>query len=119
MSAHSNALMQQFRQAVYNRLTHPGSSRPLSSEGSIEQRSILYDNWLVEVHKNKEQDELDPQFLRHWVVADVTSFREIPTDRQDIAANDIFRNMSTNISYAEILRSVDAQLFMRIKQARA
>jgi len=119
MSAQSDALMQQFRQAVYSRLTHPGSSRPLSSEGSIEQRSILYDNWLVEVHKNKEQDELAPQFLRHWVVADVTSFREIPTDRQDIAANDIFRNMSTNISYAEMLRSVDAQLFMRIQVLNA
>lgn len=119
MRTASDALMQQFRQAVYNRLTHPGTSRILSPEGSIEQRSIFFQDWLVDAHKNKEPDELDPTFLRHWVVADVTSFREIGADRQDIAENDIYNNMSANISYAEILRSVDAQLFTRIKVTNA
>ncbi len=115
-SAEANALMQQFRQAVYARLTNPEMGRKMSPEEAIEHRSILFKNWSVTAQKNhRESDELTPDFVRHWVVADVTSFRKIPPERQDIAANDIFHNMSANSSYAETLRSIDARISARIK----
>lgn len=118
-SAESDALMQQFRQAVYDRLTNPEMGRKMSPEGGIERRSILFANWSVTARKNREPDELAPDLVRHWVVADVASFRAIPTERQDIAANDLFRNMSANSSYAETLKSVDERIFTRIKVLNA
>ncbi len=119
MSAESEALMQQFRQAVYERLVNPGTGSQLSPEGSIEQRSIAFRDWLLTTQNAKESVELAPDFVRHWAVADITSWREMPDDRQDLAANDIFQNLSAYVSYAEILQTIDAEMVDRVKQLSA
>lgn len=119
MSAESEAQMQQFRQAVYERLVNPGTGSQLSREGAIEQRSIAFRDWLVTIRNAKESDELAPDFVRHWAVADMTSWRSMPSDRHELAADDIFQNISANVSYAEILQTIDAELVDRVKMLSA
>lgn len=97
MSAESEALMQQFRQAVYERLVNPGTGSQLSPEGAIEQRSVAFRDWRIATQNANESVELAPDFVRHWAVADLTSWREMPSDRHDIAAEDIFQNLSANV----------------------
>ncbi|MBY9629139.1 hypothetical protein KUU78_30985 (plasmid) [Pseudomonas aeruginosa] len=119
MSAESEALMQQFRQAVYERLVNPGTGSQLSPEGAIEQRSIAFRDWRIATQNANESVELAPDFIRHWAVADLTSWREMPGDRHDIAADDIFQNLSANVSYAEILQTIDAGMVDRVKSLAA
>ncbi|MDN7527658.1 LPD7 domain-containing protein [Burkholderia orbicola] len=115
MSAESEALMQQFRQAVYERLVNPGTGSQLSPEGAIEQRSVAFRDWRIATQNANESVELAPDFVRHWAVADLTSWREMPGDRQDLAAEDIFQNLSANVSYAEILQTIDAGMVDSVK----
>ena len=115
MSAESEALMQQFRQAVYERLVNPGTGSQLSPEGAIEQRSVAFRDWRIATQNANESVELAPDFVRHWAVADLTSWREVPGDRHDLAAEDIFQNLSANVSYAEILQTIDAGMVDRVK----
>jgi hypothetical protein len=115
MSLESDALMQQFRQAVYARLASSGTAPNMPPEAAIQHRSSLFMDWLVTVRKVGESDELSPDFLRHWVVADVMALRETEPGKQTIAANNMIQNSSVNVAYAEILRSVDAQIFERVK----
>ncbi|RBB62298.1 LPD7 domain-containing protein [Xanthomonas oryzae] len=119
MSAESEAQMQQFRQAVYERLVNPGTGSQLSPEGAIEQRSIAFRDWLVTTRNAKESDELAPYFVRHWAVADMTSWRELQADRHDLVADDIFQNISANVSYAGILQTIDAEMVDRVKTLAA
>jgi hypothetical protein len=119
MSAESDAVMQQFRQAVYERLVSPGTGSQVSPEGSIGQRSIAYRDWLITVRKTKESEALAPDFVRHWAVADMTAWHAMPGDRHELAADDIFQNISANVSYAEILQTIDAEMVDRVKTLSA
>ncbi|WVK06426.1 LPD7 domain-containing protein (plasmid) [Xanthomonas campestris pv. olitorii] len=115
MSAESEALMQQFRKVVYERLVNPGKRSQLSPEGAIEQRSVAFRDWRIATQNANESVELAPDFVRHWAVADLTSWREMPGDRHDLAAEDIFQNLSANVSYAEILQTIDAGMVDSVK----
>ncbi|WP_426212677.1 hypothetical protein [Massilia sp. TWP1-3-3] len=106
MSAESDLLMQQFRQAVYERLTEPGATFGLSPEGAIEQRSILFSNWQSWLRAKDEAEHLAPDLARHWAVADVTAFRDVRADRRAVAENDIYKNISASPAYGQILSSI-------------
>ncbi|CAH2902537.1 MAG: IncI1 plasmid conjugative transfer DNA primase [uncultured Paraburkholderia sp.] len=43
----------------------------------------------------------------------------MPGDRHDLAADDIFQNISANVSYAEILQSIDSEIVDRVKTLSA
>ena len=115
MSAKSEALIQQFRQAVYERLVNPGKGSQLSPEGAIEQRSVAFRDWRIATQNANESVELAPNFVRHWAVADLKSWREMPGDRHDLAAEHIFQNLSANVSYAEILQTINAGMVESVK----
>ena len=115
MSAESEALMQQFRQAVYERLVNSGKGFQLSPEDAIGQRSVAFRDWRIATQNANESVELAPDFVRHWAVADLTSWREMPSDMHNLAAKDIFQNLSANVSYAEILQKINAGMVDSVK----
>ncbi|MRU34816.1 hypothetical protein FGX56_00985, partial [Xylella fastidiosa subsp. multiplex] len=87
----------------------------VSLEGSIGQRSIAFRDWLVTVRKTKESEALSPNFVRDWAVADMTAWRAMPSDRHALVADNIFQNISANVSYAEILQKIDSEMVDRVK----
>lgn len=110
MSAVSDAVMQEFRESVYDRLANPRISSQQSPEHSIGWRSTIFRNWRATVRNNSEPEQLPADLVRHWAVADVTAWRNLPADRRDVAAGSIAANLSASPSYAEALQSVDASL---------
>ncbi|WP_228762902.1 LPD7 domain-containing protein [Xylella fastidiosa] len=119
MSAESDAIMKQLRQAVYERLVGTRNGSQVSLEGSIGQRSIAFRDWLVTVRKTKESEALSPNFVRHWAVADMTAWRAMPSDRHALVADNIFQNISANVSYAETLQKIDSEMVDRVKALSA
>ncbi|UIT53445.1 LPD7 domain-containing protein [Xylella fastidiosa] len=107
--------MKQLRQAVYERLVGTRNGSQVSLEGSIGQRSIAFRDWLVTVRKTKESEALSPNFVRDWAVADMTAWRAMPSDRHALVADNIFQNISANVSYAEILQKIDSEMVDRVK----
>ncbi|WP_321959532.1 LPD7 domain-containing protein [Burkholderia cenocepacia] len=45
----------------------------------------------------------------------MTAWRAMPDDRHELAADDIFHNISANVSYAEILQTIDTEMVGRVK----
>ena len=119
MSTESDVLMQRFRQAVYERLTAPGAAHGISPEGAIERRLILFRSWQSALQAKGESEALAPELARHWAVADVTAFRDVPSDRRAIAEDDIFKSISANPAYGRVLSLIDAKLFEQVNAAAA
>ncbi len=112
----SDAMMQLFRGAVYANFTDPGPSR-MSPQHAIAERASLFRDWQQHTISNQSSQKLLPEFVRHWVAADVTAFRNLSSDQEQSATKSINKNLSASRDYADILHSIDAKLYERINQA--
>lgn len=114
MNEETDALMSRFRELIYQRLTASGKAPTVTPNEVIKDRSDLYERWRLITQENGVTNNLHQDLLRHWVVADVTSYREVADVYTESALYDILRNISTNNAYAEILKSANTQLFERV-----
>lgn len=113
MSEESEALMQEFRQAVYERLNSPQAAEASPREG-IERRAKAYQAWQNSQPSEEEAAAVPTALVRHWVAADLSSWRSIDAKNTTEAATTIYQNIFAYDTYAELLKELDEALYSEI-----
>lgn len=113
MSEESEALMQEFRQAVYERLNSPQAVEASPRE-AIERRAEAYKAWLSSQPSEEEAAAVPTALVRHWVAADLSSWRSIDAKSTADAAATVYQNIFAYDTYAELLKELDQALYSEI-----
>lgn len=113
MSEVSEALMQEFRQAVYERLNSPQATEASPRE-AIERRAKAYQAWLNSQPSEEEAAAVSTALVRHWVAADLSSWRSIDAKNTAEAATTVYQNIFAYDTYAELLKELDKALYSEI-----
>lgn len=113
MSEVSEALMQEFRQAVYERLNSPQATEASPRE-AIERRAKAYQAWLNSQPSEEEAAAVPTALVRHWVAADLSSWRSIDAKNTAEAATTVYQNIFAYDTYAELLKELDQALYSEI-----
>lgn len=113
MSEETEALMQEFRQSVYERLNSP-QALEASPREAIERRAKAYQAWLDSQPSEDEAAALPTALVRHWVAADLSSWRSIDANDTGDATAAVYRNIFVHDTYAELLKELDQALYSEI-----
>ncbi|GLO32926.1 hypothetical protein PPUN12996_49850 [Pseudomonas putida] len=113
MSEESEALMQEFRQAVYERLNSPQAAEASPRE-AIVRRAEAYQAWLNSPPSEDEAAAVPTALVRHWVAADLSSWRSIDAKNTADAATTVYQNIFAYDTYAELLKELDQALYSEI-----
>ncbi|WP_054912935.1 LPD7 domain-containing protein [Pseudomonas sp. NBRC 111127] len=113
MSEESEALMQEFRQAVYERLNSPQAAEASPRE-AIVRRAEAYQAWLNSPPSEDEAAAVPTALVRHWVAADLSSWRSIDAKNTADAATTVYQNIFAYDTYAELLKELDQTLYSEI-----
>lgn len=113
MSEESEALMQEFRQAVYERLNSPQAAEASPRE-AIVRRAEAYQAWLNSPPSEDEAAAVPTALVRHWVAADLSSWRSIDAKNTADAATNVYQNIFAYDTYAELLKELDQALYSEI-----
>ncbi|MGE8051324.1 LPD7 domain-containing protein [Pseudomonas monteilii] len=113
MSEESEALMQEFRQAVYERLNSPQAAEASPRE-AIARRAEAYQAWLSSQPSEDEVAAVPTALVRHWVAADLSSWRSIDAKNTADAATTVYQNIFAYDTYAELLKELDQALYSEI-----
>ena len=113
MSEESEALMQEFRQAVYERLNSPQAAEASPRE-AIARRAEAYQAWLNSQPSEDEAAAVPTALVRHWVAADLSSWRSIDAKNTADAATSVYQNIFAYDTYAELLKELDQALYSEI-----
>ncbi|RNF92672.1 hypothetical protein EFK07_06135 [Pseudomonas putida] len=113
MSEESEALMQEFRQGVYERLNSPQAAEASPRE-AIVRRAEAYQAWLNSPPSEDEAAAVPTALVRHWVAADLSSWRSIDAKNTADAATTVYQNIFAYDTYAELLKELDQALYSEI-----
>ncbi|PHN37187.1 hypothetical protein AO261_28650 [Pseudomonas avellanae] len=114
MSIESEALLQEFRQAVYQKHSSPQTALDSSPDGAIRHRAEAYQAWLQHSQADGESSTIPDTLLRHWVVADITSWRSVDPNSAEKAVTAFHRNVFAYDTYAKLLKELDRQVYDQI-----
>ena len=114
MSVESEALLQEFRQAVYEKHSSPQTAMESSPGGAIQHRAEAYQAWLQSSLTDGETFTIPDTLLRHWVVADITSWRSVDPSSAENAVTALHRNVFAYDTYAELLKELHREVYDQI-----
>nr|WP_172689297.1 LPD7 domain-containing protein [Pseudomonas fluorescens]ARJ57898.1 putative DNA primase/helicase [Pseudomonas fluorescens] len=114
MSVESEALLQEFRQAVYEKHSSPQTAMESSPDGAIQHRAEAYQAWLKSSQSDGETFTIPDTLLRHWVVADITSWRSVDPSSAENAVTALHRNVFAYDTYAELLKELHREVYDQI-----
>jgi hypothetical protein len=114
MSVESEALLQEFRQAVYEKHSSPQTAMESSPDGAIQHRAEAYQAWLQSSQTDGETFTIPDTLLRHWVVADITSWRSVDPSSAENAVTALHRNVFAYDTYAELLKELHREVYYQI-----
>lgn len=114
MSVESEALLQEFRQAVYEKHSSPQTAMESSPDGAIQHRAEAYQAWLQSSLTDGETFTIPDTLLRHWVVADITSWRSVDPSSAENAVTALHRNVFAYDTYAELLKELHREVYDQI-----
>ncbi|MCC7005933.1 MAG: hypothetical protein IT497_04740 [Ottowia sp.] len=109
---HTDAALQRFRQAVYERFAPLPSEKDKkqSAVASIKQRTTYFLNWQSTTTQNHTPPTISDELLLHWIAADVTAFKDSVAAEQTTAASHIRGNFSVYPAYTEMLQKVNSEI---------
>ncbi|SOS30032.1 hypothetical protein PL963_P100049 (plasmid) [Pseudomonas cerasi] len=110
MSVESEALLQEFRQAVYEKHTLPHAALESSPDGAIQRRAEAYRAWLQGSQADGESSAIPDALLRHWVVADITSWGSVDPKAREKAVATLQHNVFAYDTYAKLLKELNPAL---------
>ena len=114
MSVESEALLQEFRQAVYEKHSSPQTAMESSPDGAIRHRAEAYQAWLQRSQADGESSTIPDTLLRHWVVADITSWRSVDPSSAENAVTALHRNVFAYDTYAKLLKELHQEVYDQI-----
>ena len=114
MSVESEALLQEFRQAVYEKHSSPQTAMESSPDGAIRHRAEAYQAWLQSSQADGESSTIPDTLLRHWVVADITSWRSVEPNSAENAVTALHRNVFAYDTYAKLLKELHQEVYDQI-----
>ncbi|EFW77687.1 LPD7 domain-containing protein [Pseudomonas savastanoi] len=114
MSVESEALLQEFRQAVYEKHSSPQTAMESSPDGAIRHRAEAYQAWLQSSQADGESSSIPDTLLRHWVVADITSWRSVEPNSAENAVTALHRNVFAYDTYAKLLKELHQEVYDQI-----
>ena len=114
MSVESEALLQEFRQAVYEKHSSPQTAMESPPDGAIQHRAEAYQAWLQSSQTDGETFTIPDTLLRHWVVADITSWRSVDPSSAENAVTALHRNVFAYDTYAELLKELHREVYDQI-----
>lgn len=114
MSVESEALLQEFRQAVYEKHSSPQTAMESSPDGAIRHRAEAYQAWLQSSQADGESSTVPDTLLRHWVVADITSWRSLEPNSAENAVTALHRNVFAYDTYAKLLKELHQEVYDQI-----
>ncbi|KAA8704133.1 LPD7 domain-containing protein [Pseudomonas cannabina] len=114
MSVESEALLQEFRQAVYEKHSSPQKAMESSPDGAIRHRAEAYQAWLQSSQADGESSTIPDTLLRHWVVADITSWRSVEPNSAENAVAALHRNVFAYDTYAKLLKELHQEVYDQI-----
>lgn len=114
MSIDTESLMQEFRQAVYEKHSSPQSARDPSPDGAIQRRAAAYRAWLESSRTDDESLAITPTLLRHWVAADITSLRSVDPASTEKAVAALHPTVFAYDTYAKLLKELDASIYEQV-----
>ena len=114
MSVESEALLQAFHHAVYEKHSSPQTAMESTPGAAIQHRAEAYQTWLQSSHADGETSTIPDTLLRHWVVADITSWRSVDPSTAENAAAALHRNVFAYDTYAELLKELHREVYNEI-----
>lgn len=120
MSAESDAQMQQFVSAVYSQNDANSGDVSQVALASIESRSVSFSRWKESVDEAGESGAIPERLLRHWVDADIASFRRLEDDVDaEIAADNIAANYRLYDEYCKEMEALAGDVAARVDELNA
>jgi len=120
MSAESDAQMQHFVSAVYSQNDASGADVSQVALASIESRSISFSRWKESADEAGEPGVIPERLLRHWVDADIASFRSLEGDVDaEIAADNIAANYRLYDEYCKEMQALAGDVAARVDELNA
>jgi hypothetical protein len=114
MSVESEALLQEFRLAVYEKHSSPQTAVESSPDGAIRHRAEAYQAWLQSSQADGENSSIPDTLLRHWVVADITSWRSVDPTSAEKSVAALHRNVFAYDTYAKLLKELHQDVYDQI-----
>lgn len=120
MSAESDAQMQHFVSAVYSQNDTGGEGVSQVELASIESRSIKFSKWKEAADEAGEPGVIPERLLRHWVDADIASFRRLEDEVDaEIAADNIAANYRDYEAYCKEMQALAGDVAARVDELNA
>lgn len=110
MSIDSEALLHEFRQAVPYQHSVPQAAMESSPGGAIQHRAVAYQAWL-ESQADIETPALSINLFRHWVTADIISWRSLDPNSSKKTVAALRPDISAYDTYAELQMELDSSLY--------
>lgn len=107
MSVESEALLQEFRHALYEKHSAPHAALESSPDGAMQRRAEAYQAWLQSSHADGESSAIPDDLLRHWVVADITSWGSVDPKSREKAVATFQHNVFAHDTYAKLLKELN------------
>ncbi len=117
MNAESEAQMQHFKNSVYGQNDTTESYDQMTQLARIESRSVNFARWKSGFEDSGEIPEIPEQLLRHWVDADIASFRRLDDEIDvEIAADNIYSNYQLYDAYCKEMQKLAGDVAMRVEE---
>lgn len=120
MHAESEAQMQHFANSVYGQNDTTEASDQMSELARIESRSVNFARWKSGVEDSGQVPEIPERLLRHWVDADIASFRRLEDEIDvEIAADNIYSNYQLYDAYCKEMQQLAGDVARRVDELNA
>lgn len=117
MNAESEAQMQHFKNSVYGQNDTTESYDQMTQLARIESRSVNFARWKSGFEDSGEIPEIPEELLRHWVDADIASFRRLEDEIDvEIAADNIYSNYQLYDAYCKEMQKLAGDVAMRVDE---